>query len=88
MDEKTNLKSRIQSALSSLWKAVKPDEHAWQGARYAIILITLAMLFAFVSGVAIGPWAWVPFLVLLPLLVLLGFLSGALADLILKILNA
>jgi hypothetical protein len=88
MHEKFNLKERIRSALLSLWKNVKPTEHAWQGARYAVIIITLAMLLAFVNGVAMGPWAWAPFLVLLPLLVLLAFLSGALADLVLKILNA
>jgi hypothetical protein len=88
MEEKKTLIKSMRSSLNTFWAVVRPDEVTWQGARLGLIIIILVILLTFVSSVAVGPWAWAAFLVLLPLLTLLVFLSGALADLILKILNA
>jgi hypothetical protein len=88
MKGKLTLIEKIRFRMNTIWTAVMPDEVTWQGARFGLMIIILIILLAFVSEAAIGPWAWAAFLVLLPLLALLVFLSGALADLVLKILNA
>jgi dienelactone hydrolase len=79
---------RIRSYLQPMWTAVKPDARFWQGATYGLVLITLALIAAFVGSVAVGSWAIPTFIILTSLLTLLAFLSGALADPILAILNA
>jgi hypothetical protein len=79
--------ARIRSYLQPMWTAVKPDAHFWQGATYGLALSTLALIAAFVGSVAVGSWAIPTFVILTTLLALLAFLSGALADPILAILN-
>jgi hypothetical protein len=78
---------RIRSYLQPMWTAVKPDARFWQGATYGLALSTMALIAAFVGSVDVGSWAIPTFVILTTLLALLAFLSGALADPILAILN-
>jgi dienelactone hydrolase len=77
----------IRSYLQLVWTAVKPDPRFWQGATYGLALITLALIVVFVGSVAVGSWAIPAFIILTILLTLLAFLSGALSDPIMAILN-
>lgn len=88
MTEKQGLLKQIRAYGRSRWAAIKPDQLSWQGAAYGLAAVMLALTVAFVASVASGSWAFITFAALLPLTLLLAFLSGMLSDPVLGLLNA
>jgi dienelactone hydrolase len=88
MTEKQGLLKQIRAYGQSRWAAIKPDQLSWQGAAYGLAAVMLALIVAFVASVASGSWAFITFAALLPLTLLLAFLSGMLSDPVLGLLNA
>jgi dienelactone hydrolase len=78
----------IRTYRQMIWTAVKPDQQTWQGATYGLAAVTLLLIIAFVASVAMGSWALITLAILIPLTVLLAFLSGMLTDPMMGLLNA
>jgi dienelactone hydrolase len=86
---KSSLKAKIRQQIQQVWQLVRPDQRAYKGANIGIWIAGL--LVALATGMALGPetgpWRIVTFIALGGMITLLAFLSGALVDLIITLIN-
>ncbi len=84
---KMNLFKKISQSIKQAWNTIKPGPTAWKAAGWGVAILTFLLAFA-AYGLAIGnTWYGIPLVITLAVFVLLAFLSNALLDLILLILN-